>query len=144
MTTGILLLQLGTPDAPTAAGLRPYLKQFLADPRVIETKPAVRNYLTPGLSRVARKAPPQFLWDIILNGVIVPFRSPRASSALRRRFSTTCRTRGSARGTVSSSVAIVSSNARFSGEIPLQNKRSITGKASARFVFPVSSRAGRA
>ena len=34
--TGILLIQLGTPDAPTAAALRPYLRQFLGDPRVIE------------------------------------------------------------------------------------------------------------
>jgi ferrochelatase len=34
--TGILLIQLGTPDAPTAEALRPYLKQFLSDPRVIE------------------------------------------------------------------------------------------------------------
>ncbi len=36
MSTGILIIQLGTPDAPTAAALRPYLKQFLSDPRVIE------------------------------------------------------------------------------------------------------------
>jgi len=34
--TGILLIQLGTPDAPTGAALKPYLKQFLSDPRVIE------------------------------------------------------------------------------------------------------------
>ncbi|MFO0966297.1 MAG: ferrochelatase [Gemmataceae bacterium] len=33
---GVLLVQLGTPDAPTATALRPYLKQFLSDPRVIE------------------------------------------------------------------------------------------------------------
>ena len=33
---GILLINLGTPEAPTAAALRPYLKQFLSDPRVIE------------------------------------------------------------------------------------------------------------
>ena len=36
---GILLIQLGTPDAPTAEALRPYLKQFLGDPRVIEDPP---------------------------------------------------------------------------------------------------------
>ncbi|MFM8272430.1 MAG: ferrochelatase [Gemmata sp.] len=36
--TGILLIQLGTPDAPTAAALKPYLKQFLSDPRVIENQ----------------------------------------------------------------------------------------------------------
>jgi ferrochelatase len=33
---GVLLINLGTPDAPTAKALRPYLKQFLSDPRVIE------------------------------------------------------------------------------------------------------------
>jgi ferrochelatase len=36
---GILLIQLGTPDAPTPESLRPYLKQFLGDPRVIEDPP---------------------------------------------------------------------------------------------------------
>ncbi len=82
--TGILLLQLGTPDSPTAAGLRPYLKQFLADPRVIETRPAVRRYVTPGLDRVPRKAPPRWLWWLILNGVIVPFRSPKSAAKYRR------------------------------------------------------------
>src|SRR5438270_12675722 len=35
--TGVLLIQLGTPDAPTAPALRRYLRQFLADPRVIES-----------------------------------------------------------------------------------------------------------
>jgi ferrochelatase len=34
--TGVLLIQLGTPDAPTPQALRPYLKQFLSDRRVIE------------------------------------------------------------------------------------------------------------
>src|SRR5215207_7577976 len=44
--TGILLIQLGTPDAPTPAALRRYLRQFLTDPRVIE--PAfVRNVVVP-------------------------------------------------------------------------------------------------
>ncbi len=33
---GVLLANLGTPDAPTAKALRPYLHQFLRDPRVIE------------------------------------------------------------------------------------------------------------
>jgi ferrochelatase len=36
--TGILLIQLGTPDAPTPEALRPYLRQFLSDPRVIENQ----------------------------------------------------------------------------------------------------------
>lgn len=34
--TGVLVVNLGTPKAPTAAALRPYLKQFLSDPRVVE------------------------------------------------------------------------------------------------------------
>ncbi|MDP1681557.1 MAG: ferrochelatase, partial [Burkholderiales bacterium] len=33
---GVLLLNLGTPAAPTGAAVRPYLKEFLSDPRVIE------------------------------------------------------------------------------------------------------------
>lgn len=33
---GVLIVQLGTPDAPTGKALRPYLRQFLSDPRVIE------------------------------------------------------------------------------------------------------------
>src|SRR5947209_18410798 len=36
MPCGVLLIQLGTPDAPTAPALRRYLRQFLSDPRVIE------------------------------------------------------------------------------------------------------------
>ncbi|MSQ94624.1 MAG: ferrochelatase [Gemmataceae bacterium] len=36
---GVLIIQLGTPDAPTPEALRPYLKQFLGDPRVIEDPP---------------------------------------------------------------------------------------------------------
>jgi len=77
--TGILLIQLGTPDAPTAAALKPYLRQFLSDPRVIETKPDSARYLLPGQTRLPRRSPPGWLWSIILNGIIVPFRS--ASSA---------------------------------------------------------------
>src|ERR1051326_6869443 len=34
--TGVLLINLGTPAAPTAAALRPYLREFLSDPRVVE------------------------------------------------------------------------------------------------------------
>jgi ferrochelatase len=57
---GILLVQLGTPDAPTPAALRTYLRQFLGDPRVIEA--------------------PRWLWWLILNFVILP-RRPRQSAA---------------------------------------------------------------
>ena len=34
--TGVLLINLGTPDAPTAEALKPYLRQFLSDSRIIE------------------------------------------------------------------------------------------------------------
>ena len=45
---GVLLTNLGTPEAPTAKALRPYLKQFLWDPRVVEvcllyTSPSPRD-----------------------------------------------------------------------------------------------------
>ncbi|MBZ0268707.1 ferrochelatase [bacterium] len=60
---GVLVAQLGTPDAPTAPALRRYLREFLGDPRVVD------------LNRV--------LWWFLLNGVILPFR-PRRSAALYR------------------------------------------------------------
>src|SRR4051812_12697606 len=43
---GVLLIQLGTPDAPTKPALRRYLRQFLGDPRVIESSFA-RNVIIP-------------------------------------------------------------------------------------------------
>ena len=58
---GVLLVNLGTPDAPTAKALRPYLRQFLGDPRVIEY--------------------PRWLWQLILNGIILNVR-PRRSARL--------------------------------------------------------------
>jgi len=58
---GILLVNLGTPEAPTARAVRPYLRQFLSDPRVIE------------LSRP--------FWWLILNLFVLTFR-PRASAKL--------------------------------------------------------------
>ena len=36
---GVLVAQVGTPEAPTAAALRTYLRQFLSDPRVIDLNP---------------------------------------------------------------------------------------------------------
>ncbi|WP_434626655.1 ferrochelatase [Chromobacterium sp. CV08] len=57
--TGVLLINLGTPDAPTAGALRPYLKQFLSDPRVIEI--------------------PRLPWWLILNGIILNTR-PKQSA----------------------------------------------------------------
>ena len=58
-TTAVLLCNLGTPDAPTAAALRIYLKQFLSDPRVVEI--------------------PRLVWWFILNLIIVPFRSTKSA-----------------------------------------------------------------
>src|SRR5438067_4714689 len=46
--TGVLLIQLGTPDAPTAPALRRYLRQFLTDPRVIQSA-FVRRVVVPAL-----------------------------------------------------------------------------------------------
>ena len=56
---GVLLVNLGTPDAPTASAVRRYLKQFLWDPRVIEV--------------------PRVLWWIILHGFILRFRPARSA-----------------------------------------------------------------
>lgn len=58
--TGILLVNLGTPDAPTPAAVRAYLKEFLSDPRVVEI--------------------PKAIWWLILNGVILNVR-PKKSAA---------------------------------------------------------------
>jgi ferrochelatase len=56
---GVLLVNLGTPDAADAKGVRRYLKEFLADPRVIEDQ---------GL-----------IWKLVLNGIILPIR-PRVKA----------------------------------------------------------------
>jgi len=58
---GVLLVNLGTPKAPTRKALRPYLRQFLGDPRVIEY--------------------PRWLWWLILNGIILNVR-PKKSAKL--------------------------------------------------------------
>lgn len=58
---GVLLVNLGTPDAPTASAVRRYLRQFLWDPRVVEI--------------------PRPLWWLILNLVILPFRPATSAKA---------------------------------------------------------------
>lgn len=57
--TALLLVNLGTPEAPTAQALRPYLKQFLSDPRVVEI--------------------PRPVWWLILNGIILNLRPAKSA-----------------------------------------------------------------
>lgn len=59
--TGVLLLQLGTPDSASVGDVRRYLREFLSDPRVLDL---------PALGR----------W-LLLNGVILPFRPRRSAAA---------------------------------------------------------------
>ncbi|MCU7938923.1 MAG: ferrochelatase [gamma proteobacterium symbiont of Bathyaustriella thionipta] len=54
---GILLVNLGSPDAPDAASIRRFLREFLSDQRVIEM--------------------PKFVWQLILNLLVLPFRPKR-------------------------------------------------------------------
>ena len=48
--TGILLANLGTPDAPTPEAVKRYLRQFLSDQRVVDTSPALWWPLLPLLA----------------------------------------------------------------------------------------------
>ena len=61
---GILLVNLGTPDAPTPAGLRSFLREFLSDRRVVDL--------------------PRWKWWLILNLFILPFRSRRSAKLYRK------------------------------------------------------------
>jgi len=63
-SVGILLTNLGTPDAPTTKALRAYLKEFLWDPRVVEQ--------------------PRWLWWLALNGVILNLRPAKSAEAYRK------------------------------------------------------------
>jgi protoporphyrin/coproporphyrin ferrochelatase len=58
--TGILLANLGTPDAPTPAAVRRYLAEFLSDPRVVEIPP--------------------LLWKPILHGIVLRVRPARSAA----------------------------------------------------------------
>jgi ferrochelatase len=68
MSTGVLLIQLGTPDEPTTPALRRYLRQFLADPRVIETPTAWQR----------------LRWRLILNLFVLPTRPAQSAAKYRR------------------------------------------------------------
>lgn len=57
--TGVLLIQLGTPDSPRVSDVRSYLSEFLNDPRVIDL--------------------PYLIRKILVNGIIVPFRAPKSA-----------------------------------------------------------------
>lgn len=58
--TAILLVNLGTPDAPTTSAVRRYLKQFLWDPRVVEI--------------------PRLFWWLILHGIILNLRPAKSAA----------------------------------------------------------------
>lgn len=58
--TGVLLCNLGTPEAPTAPAVRRYLAQFLGDPRVVEIPP--------------------WLWKPILHGIILRTRPAKSAA----------------------------------------------------------------
>ena len=64
LRVGVILANLGTPERPDAQALRKYLREFLWDRRVVEI--------------------PRVLWWMILNLIIVPFRSPRSAKAYQR------------------------------------------------------------
>jgi protoporphyrin/coproporphyrin ferrochelatase len=61
---GVLVVNLGTPDAPETGALRRYLKEFLWDPRVVEA--------------------PRPLWWLILHGFILNFRPSRSAALYRK------------------------------------------------------------
>ena len=62
--TGVLVTNLGTPNAPTASALRRYLGEFLADPRVVEV--------------------PRFIWWFVLHGFILRTRPKHSAAAYRK------------------------------------------------------------
>lgn len=63
MPKGVLLANLGTPQSPTTADVRAYLREFLGDPKVVRA--------------------PRWIWYLVLNGIILPFRAPRSARLYR-------------------------------------------------------------
>lgn len=64
MKTGVLLINLGTPDSPSTSDVRKYLTQFLNDPRVMDISPVSR-------------------W-MLVNLIIVPFRAPKSAALYKQ------------------------------------------------------------
>ena len=64
---GVLVVNLGTPDAPDTKSVRRYLRQFLSDPRIIEL--------------------PRLLWMLILHGVILRVRPAKSAQAYQEVWS---------------------------------------------------------
>lgn len=62
--SAVILMNLGTPSAPTVAAIRRYLREFLSDKRVVEI--------------------PRLIWYPILYGIILPFRPKRTASAYQQ------------------------------------------------------------
>ncbi|OSI16639.1 ferrochelatase [Neisseria dumasiana] len=62
--TAVLLLNLGTPEAPTAAAVRPYLRDFLSDQRVVEL--------------------PKLVWQPILRGLVLTLRPKKSAHAYEK------------------------------------------------------------
>lgn len=58
---GVILVNLGTPESPTAASVRQFLREFLSDPRVVDA--------------------PRLPWKILLNTIILPLRSRKVARA---------------------------------------------------------------
>ncbi|MCP3689441.1 MAG: ferrochelatase, partial [Gammaproteobacteria bacterium] len=67
-TTAVILTNLGTPEALDRPAVQRFLKQFLSDRRVVEVHPV--------------------LWWLVLNGIILPFRSTKTLRAYQRIWTT--------------------------------------------------------
>ena len=87
--TGILLIQLGTPDAPTAEALKPYLMQFLSDPRVIENQGWKWKFILNAF--ILRSRPKQSaakyarIWDPVTGSPLLHF-TKRQTELLQAKF----------------------------------------------------------
>ena len=64
--TGVLIVNLGTPDSPSTSDVKRYLSEFLNDPRVIDINP------------IGRK--------VLVNGIIVPTRGPKSAKEYKKLF----------------------------------------------------------